>query len=162
MSCVRRSVPSEEFLAVLARRFPRPSDTDTNFVLYIWQSPHELQVDFNKDGGLSGIFALPVLSQEGLDEIVKDIYTEFIETADFGVGRQVSAFTPFVAGGGIAIGYRFSLFRHKAPTARLYAKHPFSHQYRLPQDQQRISRHAEKDSGRLQSFQMLLNVSRSS
>lgn len=108
-------VPSEEFLAVLARRFPSSvHDTDTNFVLYPGNAPHELRVDFNKDGGLSGIFALPVLSPEKLDEIRQDIYTEFIETTDFGVGRQVFfSFSPFVAGGGIAIGYRFSLFRRK-------------------------------------------------
>ena len=83
-------VPREEFLDVLARRFPSGvHDTDTNFVLYPGYPPHELRVEFNKEGDLSGIFVLAALSTEKLEGIRQDVYKEFIETTDFGIGRQV-------------------------------------------------------------------------
>src|SRR2546428_5140654 len=83
-------VPLEEFLDVLARRFNSSvHDTETDFVFYPSTPPHELRVEFKKDGNLSGIFALPALSSEKLEDIRQDIHSEFIETTDVGVGRQV-------------------------------------------------------------------------
>jgi hypothetical protein len=144
----------------LARRFSSSvHDTDTNFVLYPGNPPHELRVDFNKDGGLSGIFALPVLSPEKLDEIRQDIYTEFIETADFGVGRQVF-FSFYPVRGWWRYRDRLQILPvpPQAPTApMLYAKHPFLIEYAYRKtnsglvDTPRRIREASK-------LQMLLNV----
>ncbi len=125
-------VPREEFLNVLARRFPSGvHDTDTNFVLYPGYPPHELRIEFNKDGDLSGIFALAALSTEKLEGIRQDIYKEFIETTDFGIDRQVFfSFHPVRAWWRYRDRLQILPVPPQAPRAPvLYAEHPFLIEY---------------------------------
>jgi len=124
-------VSLQEFLAVLASRFPSSSlDTETNFVLYPKDPPHELRVEFRKDGVLSGIFALPALSEKKLNSIRQDILKELSIARHSGSTEwSFSAFTRSVARGGIGTDSRF--FRTtQAPTVPvLYGDHPFVIEY---------------------------------
>src|SRR6266576_3243497 len=83
-------VPLREFLSVLTQRFSSSvSATETNSVLYPAQPPHELRLEFNKNGDLSGIFAFPTLSEDKLARIRADIVKEFVATSGLASNRHV-------------------------------------------------------------------------
>jgi Protein of unknown function (DUF2934) len=125
-------VPLEEFLDILARRFASSThNTDTNFVLYPGHVPHELRVEFSREGDLTGIFALPALSEEKLEIIRQDIKTEFLETAEIGIGRQVF-FSFYPVRGWWRYRDRLQILPvpPQAPTLPSpYGKHPFLIEY---------------------------------
>jgi hypothetical protein len=83
-------VRQEEFLEVLTRHIQTSvHESETRYVLYPANPPHELRVKFDKHGALSGVFAMPALSADKLERIRLDVFEEFVQTTEVGVGREV-------------------------------------------------------------------------
>jgi hypothetical protein len=152
-------VSVEEFLSIVALQFGSSAgNTETNVVLYPAESPHELRIEYSKKGDLTGIFALPGLSESKLENIRDAIQKEFVDTSALGVNRRVF-FSYHPVFGWWRYQNRFQILPvppHAPRVSFLLAEHPFLIEYVYPKADNKlvdVSRRV-REAGRLR---LLLN-----
>src|SRR5262249_31342072 len=125
----------EEFIAVLARCFHSSSRAypGERSVFYPSEPPHELLVEYSRDGEITGVYALPALQPAKLDSIAQEIRRQLAPTTGVGTGSEVF-FSALPVQGSWSYRDRFRVFpvppnAPRPPAGMLGAEHPFLIEY---------------------------------